>query len=786
MAWGEKYKVLVRDRFNVLWTTKIYKDGYSGVVTTLIGAGSTPLKFEFCNKSDNIMDPIKSSRVILKVWSFSMFALAELYSVEDMYHKVEIFHGENLYWTGYIDPHQCTEQYGPVPYPVNIYCIDGLTLLKNILYDDDGEYYNGRIRESQIILDILAKIGFTSFYEFCNIYEDRMADNVGDSPMDQTFPDVDIFKDMYCYEVLEKLLGKNNIIRQSYGAFYITRPTEMIGDSVAGRYFTGATTKNSVIIVPDQFIYRPDTHPSRTIRQVPVGTKMMQSPIKKVTIKQNYGNKESWLDNWKFERDTFSGSPFEGYSCKNWEKAGGVAIHPISAGLPSESEGILIEYNTYPSLTKYIKQTYGTKALTSATDVLKLEFDYLFHNLSGSPQDPVYFYIEIYSADGHYLHIGLDDIEEGIWHNYQDQVIIGDAAPEGIPEWRSYQRIIPGLPAVGNYTVKIYGAVNAYGNLVWVGIRNFRFYCTSDKILILKVKQTLKTVFGKYFKRKYVWMPQRTFVDVEEIVEKQYTKTNPINGEEVELDHILGDVVNSDIDNVLEQFAGALALGTAQIRVDTITLTGSSGQCSLLCNGLGRFAEWNASLTQTAADFVTNYAALYLPTGVVLTSSGADVIFTGTVAGFEFYGETSVGYQSGTLDGTVVYTTPAYALFPSESWSRRGTVEMKELLQIICDEIAEQYSRPKQLIQMPIMDMAGPMAINLLGNIQDTINTLDGKARVFVINRGEFDVRNRMWMLDLFEIGTKDIVEEEPGEGPYTADNMVVTVDSTVITVDSL
>ena len=111
---------------------------------------------------------------------------------------------------------------------------------------------------------------------------------------------------------------------------------------------------------------------------------------------------------------------------------------------------------------------------------------------------------------------------------------------------------------------------------------------------------------------------------------------------------------------------------------------------------------------------------------------------------------------------------------------------MKELLQIICDEMADQYSRPKQLIQMPIMDMSGQMAINLLGNIQDTINTLDGKARVFVINRGEFDVRNRIWNLDLFEIGTKTIVPEEPGEPgeTITADSTIVTVDSTIITVD--
>ena len=793
MAWGEKYKALLRDRFNVLGTVKIYKDGYSGVVTTLIGAGSTPLRFEFCNESDNVMAPFKSSRVVLTVWSFNMFALADLCSAGNMYHKVEIFHGENLYWSGYIDPHQCTEQYGPVPYPVNIYCIDGLTLLKTIHFDDDGEYYNGRRMESQIILDILGKIGITSFYESCNIYEDRMADSVDDSPFDQTFIDVDIFKDMYCYEVLVELLKKfNATIRQSYGAFYITRPTEMIGDSVAGRYFTGATTKNSVTIVPDQFIHRTATHPLRTIRQVPGGMKMIQPQVKEVITKQDYGNKESWLDNYQFKSKSYNTvtNKFD-----NWESGGAVLVSSVAYLIPGETEGcVFLSQDTYPEHNRHIYQEFGHGAMVTS-DEFMLEFEFLFYN-SGTELEHVFFYIEIKDSVGTrwlknyvgqwYEAIPLDDCE---WSNNQQYILNEADSPPGMTQWMTFKRKIPGLPVNGPYTIKIFSPW-AHDPWIYIAIKNIKFYChsfaisqMSEKMMVWKKRGWFLRTFTSY-ERKQV--PFYQFPSEPSIVTtRDYVATNPINGEEVELDNILGDVVNSDIENVLEQFAGALAIGTAQIRIDTITLTGTYGQCALLCNGVGRFAIWNASPTQTAADFVTNYAALWLPTGVVLTSSGAAVIFTGTTAGFEFYGETSVGYQSGTLDGTVVYTTPAYALFPSESWSRRGESDMKQLLQIMCDEIADQYSRPKQLIQMPIMDTAGQMAINLLGNIQDTINTLDGMVRVFVINRGDFDVRNRIWNLDLFEIGTKTIAEEEPGGGPYTADNMVVTVDSTEITVDS-
>ena len=84
---------------------------------------------------------------------------------------------------------------------------------------------------------------------------------------------------------------------------------------------------------------------------------------------------------------------------------------------------------------------------------------------------------------------------------------------------------------------------------------------------------------------------------------------------------------------------------------------------------------------------------------------------------------------------------------------------------------------------MPIWEpLDSSLSINILGNFQDTVNTYNGAVRVFSMNRGEFNVRNCEWNLDLFEIGTGAIVETETVS---TADSTVVTVDSTVITSDS-
>ena len=73
------------------------------------------------------------------------------------------------------------------------------------------------------------------------------------------------------------------------------------------------------------------------------------------------------------------------------------------------------------------------------------------------------------------------------------------------------------------------------------------------------------------------------------------------------------------------------ALTTAQ--VDTITLTGTSGTANVtLAGGLTKTATFDTNLTTTAANFVTTHAAAYAAEGITVTSSGADLIFTATVA----------------------------------------------------------------------------------------------------------------------------------------------------------
>jgi uncharacterized protein (TIGR02145 family) len=61
---------------------------------------------------------------------------------------------------------------------------------------------------------------------------------------------------------------------------------------------------------------------------------------------------------------------------------------------------------------------------------------------------------------------------------------------------------------------------------------------------------------------------------------------------------------------------------------------------------------------------------------------------------------------------------------------------------------------------MSLRETAEALAINVNGNMQDALNKYGDEYRVFCVNRGEFDVRNRSWSLDLFEIGSKTAVPD--------------------------
>lgn len=797
---AERWRIEFSDLQKVEWRISIDDPDHTGDYTLLKATGN-PLNISYDNESDDVFDPMRPSRATFEVYSETNFALLDLYSVEDMHYPVTIYCNEALFWSGYVETQNYAEVYEPVPYAVSITATDGLSILENILYADsiaynEGEetitYYNGHELESAIILDILGEIGFTQFKEYVNIYENDMLSTASDSPLDQIKIDRDIFKDYYCYDVLSEILKKYNaIIRQKDGVFCIYRPAEMLDATVYGRWFTGDTTKTAITLNPDQFIKRTATHPSVRRIQVPGGRLMITAPAKKVSSYQDYGNRQSWLDNYDFDSDSWDGADFQ-----YWTKSASSLLFHIGQVVPGEKNGVyLYNRNTYPDLLYYIYQSFGTEAIISTYDVFNFEFDFMTRNDEIVAKTGVKFYVRIKCDNSNYWLVEKDDVECE-WQNTAGLITVETDAPLGFSSWTTWRRSITGLPAAGSYTIYIYNS--DFADDVRVAIKNVRFYSTSDEILVKTRKHKgpfaktaewwlMNNPFGKDPSAKLV---QVSRLDLEEVTESEYHVYNGIVGNVREYSYILGDVVDTNMDNTISQCKGALGVmaRTNGYRVDTIVLTGSSGSCDITVGGLSDTAIFASDLTTTASNFVSDNVLAYDAIGITLTSSGSHLIFTSKVSGADFEGDTSVVNTSGNLYGNITYTTPAYteSMEPSNLWSHRGESSYKPLLHHIADEIASEYSKPRQLIQMPIKETAQGVQIDVIGNFQDDVNTSGGKTRVFVMNRGEFDVRKRKWEIDLHEIGTRTAEAEEGSEGSTTADSTTVTADNGLITVDTI
>lgn len=94
----------------------------------------------------------------------------------------------------------------------------------------------------------------------------------------------------------------------------------------------------------------------------------------------------------------------------------------------------------------------------------------------------------------------------------------------------------------------------------------------------------------------------------------------------------------------------------AVAQVATVTLTGSSGTCTVTVNGTAYLATFDTSIAVTSAAFVTLHAAALLLRGIVLTGT-TTLIFTSSIAGMPFGAPVPSAAISGNLTGSNAATT---------------------------------------------------------------------------------------------------------------------------------
>ncbi len=729
------YRLQFHDLWDVTWTAIFYLDGYTGNLTDLQGSDEA-IVFDFENDSDDPFAPLKPSQVTFNVVNKEDFSLSTLFEVGDMELWVEVFQGNDYssdsaepYWCGWVDPFQYEQPYDVRPNVVSIVAVDGLSLLDDILFAEqdsvaDTEYYTGRSRETKVILDILAKIGYTEFKEFDNVFEERMLDSVNDSPIEQTLIDTDFGKEKYCSDVLANILSKKKAcIRQRDGVFCIYRPKSIItANTIYGRYFTGETTKSSVSYNPNQYIrrYGYDTN----LKQVPGGVESIVRPAKKITLFQDYGDKESWIKSHKFKSEDYDPDT------NTWRDWTGTA-YIITDKVPEEADGVMI-YGQSSLMAVNINQTFGVYAKTT-TNSLTFSFQYYIYSWYGSSISGVDLYIKVKAVNNNYWLKWKPDgeLEWSGTESYAgiDSSEIGSIA-NGRTTWQTFSRTIPGLPVSDEYIIYIYSPYSASTNNFGFAIKDVIFCSTNDTIVTKKRQHhgplpgLARWVLGL---SKYIVK----YVEKKDVVEAEHIVFNDIEGSEIEQQEVLGDIVDSGLDNVLEQFSGCLGLVDAQYHSQVISLIGTpGGRATISCNGGSFSYNFDTDSETTAAAIVGSPAIvnMFASVEVDITDSGSGgLIFTHQRKGVAFSPEASITEVIPSFSGTVATITEAWSLtspLHTQSWYIRNEDSSEtpsdELLDLMASEVANQYSRATHFINMLIQELSGESTLNLIGNLQDT------------------------------------------------------------------
>lgn len=646
MSFYTKYQHCIYDRLGLYWTVNIEDQvDHSGVVIDMTGA-RTSLKIEHLSQGDDIYENlIKGSKADLTIWNLTSqgdFKYLDLYAVQDQQFRISIYYlnvTNQLYWQGFIFTDNYQEPYDCTPYQVTISASDQLGILKNIDYDDSGVPYTGRKLESKIILDILSKIGLTTFTEFVNLYETDMDDAVTDSPMDQVSIDTYLFEGFTCYEVLEAILRKYNAcMRCVAGAMVIYRPCELIKTTIYGRTFTGETTHSGTDIEtftsfdPVQFISR--TGNITDLRDKNGGTLMVLRPIKKVTSIFNCGSKDSWLKNWDIKAETITGTG--PYTVRNWSEQGSALPEPCSVKLDGELDGMLLTgYNPYPTLTNYMYQQFATHAIRTGGMLSKnlyyLEFEYLVFNSTPYDSGGFKFGIQLKSdTGGWYLQeksnkslvggiviIAPEDISQCNWTTLSANVmIVTSDAPQLSNGWQTWVRLIGNLPVAGTYTLRLGPAFESSG--IYVAYRNIKFYAVTSTVAVTNVP--IYNTVGQEIGTR----PTLKQVGTDQFNEIKYTKTNAINGWTEEYNYILGDVIHAKTDNIIEQFAGSLAKA---------------------------FDSRSETLIEAATRFIVSNGEAF--SDIKGSNTGTNLIYIARVAGVDFTDSLTFTNKTGDIAGVI-------------------------------------------------------------------------------------------------------------------------------------
>lgn len=293
-------------RYILRYETEIYKSDFRILISQngylgdpeykKIGAGRVSL-------SKNNDGKISGTSLNFSIQSDTNFEYAYFFGTDNKGIKVELEYKGTKIWTGFNVSDQYSEPYVAPPYDVNLVATDGLGLLKTEKFE-----LTGMVSRFTAIRYCMDKIGLNLGYLINIVLHEIHEDPPYINMMEKLYFHSEIFSGKTCYEVLQLILPEEVTITQHLNRWLIERNTDL--GNYRYRYTYAGVYENSST---EQKINKLGTVAQSKVFGVngdltlyPIGNLNLEfrPAWKNFTIRQTFGIKKSFLDNYDFKSGT--------------------------------------------------------------------------------------------------------------------------------------------------------------------------------------------------------------------------------------------------------------------------------------------------------------------------------------------------------------------------------------------------------------------------------------------------------------------------------------------------
>lgn len=223
MALGEKYNIDLWHKYGASdRVVKIYKEGFSGSVTDLVGGGVPARMVKGGDGDADILDVVVGTELILTIVATSFEQYIEFANTKPLQYFAIVYNNTTAGadFSGWLIPEEYEQPYTQPPHEFTIRFTCGLGILADFDYLNSGAFYTGRDREITILANALAPIQqtvVTSYiYVGIGLIPTGGSTSASNSPLYQAYTDQNKYINedgtvWSCLDVIKDIVG-------SYGA----------------------------------------------------------------------------------------------------------------------------------------------------------------------------------------------------------------------------------------------------------------------------------------------------------------------------------------------------------------------------------------------------------------------------------------------------------------------------------------------------------------------------------------------------------------------------------------